>query len=159
MKCTACDKPKMKHEVVPHSVEVAGRSFVGDLPGLVCGECGESIVEGEALERFDLLVARELARAGELSGETFRFMRRVLGLSGQAVAAELGTTPETISRWEREQDGRGPDRFAWLVVAEMVRDELEGGEETRKLLRAVRERPGLAKTVHLDIATGTHAAE
>jgi YgiT-type zinc finger domain-containing protein len=148
-RCIMCGKGAMRSGSVEHTETIAGRAFAAELPAHVCSECNEALVSQEALEVFGLLAAKTLADSGEATGETFRAMRVALGLNGRAVADELGVPPETISRWERNE--RPVDRFAWLVLAAIVRDEVEGTGQTRERLRALRDPPKLAKTVHLDV--------
>jgi YgiT-type zinc finger domain-containing protein len=148
-KCVTCGKGTMRSGSVEHAETIAGRKFAAELPAFVCPECNEALVNQDALELFGLLAAKTLAGSGEATGETFRAMRVALGMNGRAVADELGVPPETISRWERNE--RPVDRFAWLVLAAIVRDEVEGTGQTRERLRALRDPPKLAKTVHLDV--------
>jgi DNA-binding transcriptional regulator YiaG len=134
-------------------VSVGAHVFKGDLDAQCCAACGETLVDQATLEQFELRIAYLLARAGEVTGESFRFMRKTLGLSGRAIGEELGVPAETISRWERgeEHGGRPVDRFAWLALASLVEDKIAGRTAARSLLRAMRERPGLAKTVRVDM--------
>ncbi len=154
-RCVMCGKGAMRSGSVEHIATIAGRAFAAELPAFVCSECNEALVGQDALEMFGLLAARTLADSGEATGETFRAMRVALGLNGRAVAEELGVPPETISRWERNE--RPVDRFAWLVLAAIVRDEVEGTEQTRAGLRALRDPPRLAKTVRLDVTEAKRA--
>src|SRR5262245_38550413 len=50
--------------------------------------------------------------------EKFDFLRKQLGLSGIELAAHLGTTPESVSRWEHGRTPMGvtPDRLLRLMV-------------------------------------------
>jgi putative zinc finger/helix-turn-helix YgiT family protein len=155
-RCVTCGKGMMQAGTVPHHEKIAGRVFAADLPALVCKECNEALVDQDALEAFGELAAATIADSGDVSSETFRAMRVALGLNGRAVAAELGVPPETISRWERGD--RDVDRFAWLVLAAMAREAVEGVHEMRDRLRAVREPPKLAKTVQLEVPKRRRAA-
>ncbi len=100
------------------------------------------------MARFELRVAKELARAGVSSGEAFRFMRRSLALRAIDLAELLDVAPETVSRWETEK--RAVHRGAYAIVASLVRERLDGREETLAALRALRRPRQLGETVDLD---------
>ncbi|MBX3185815.1 MAG: hypothetical protein KF819_02325 [Labilithrix sp.] len=61
-------------------------------------------------------------------------MHGFLQLKGTELAAMLGVAPETLSRWESEAMPLNP--LAWVTVAAMVLDKLEGRAVTTKQLRA-----------------------
>jgi transcriptional regulator with XRE-family HTH domain len=146
----------MRGGTVMHHEKIAGRVFAAELPAQICSECNEALVGQDALEAFGHLAAKTLADSGEVTGETFRAMRIALGMNGRAVADELGVPPETISRWERGD--RPVDRFAWLVLAAIVRDAVDGTDQTRAQLRALRDPPKVAKTIRLDVHGPKRAA-
>lgn len=148
-RCVQCRAEALEQTTTEHTVEAAGRTFTATVPTLRCGACGETYTADADLERVELAAAKALADSGEVTGETFRAMRYALGMNAKALAELLDVAPETISRWERGE--READRFAWLTVAALVADALEGRTTTRDRLRALRERPGLAKSVHLDV--------
>jgi DNA-binding transcriptional regulator YiaG len=141
----------MRAGTVMHKAIIAGRTFAAELPARVCKACNESLVDQDTLEVFGLLAGKTLADAGEITGPAFRAMRVALGLSGRAVAEELGVPPETISRWENGE--RPVDRFAWLVLAAIVTDQVDDKNDTRAQLRALRSPKRLAKTVRLKITS------
>ena len=150
-KCIQCGHLGLKRATEEHSIDVAGRTFTADLPILRCPECGETYTDALAMNRAELEAARRLANVGEATGETFRFMRHALGLTAVTLGVELGVAAETISRWERGE--RDVDRLAWMTLAAMVTDRLENETTTADRLRAMRERPRLAKAVRLDIVS------
>ena len=148
-KCANCGGKRFQGFDEAHTVEVAGRRFAGKARAWRCLSCGEVYVEGAGLARVELEAARELADAGIVSGETFRFMRHALGMTARDVGAELVVAHETISRWENEE--RPLDRLAWATLAAMVREELgENPGRTREQLRVMRKPKRLAKTVRLE---------
>src|SRR5262245_51033303 len=99
-KCPSCSKPTLRTGKHTHVVRAAGVQFRAALPALVCGSCDEAVVEDAAVERFELLAARELARMGIANGDAFRFMRKALGMTAAELARVLAVTPESVSRWE-----------------------------------------------------------
>ncbi len=61
----------------------------------------ETYLDWKVLAKLDLAAAQWLADAGARSPETFRFMRKTLGLRAADLAELLDVAPETVSRWER----------------------------------------------------------
>lgn len=109
------------------------------LPAQRCTKCKEVYFHGPVIERFDLEVARRLAELGAGTGRAFQFMRKTAGIRAVDLAALLGVTGETISRWER---GKVPvDRAAFVLLGSIVLDRLSGRSTTVDRLRAVGDRP------------------
>ena len=147
--CVECKGKKFAETTESDTVTVAGQAFSADVPAVRCTKCGAVYVDGPSLGAFELEVARTLADAGVATGETFRYMRRVLGYTAAALGEAIGVAPETISRWERGD--RPVDRMAWVGLASMVADRIEGRTVTLDRLRALREPPKLAKTMRLSL--------
>lgn len=133
--CVSCNSDKLQESTVDERLSVGDVTFVASLPALVCDECGESYVAGPDLDRFYLAMAQWLAARGHRSPETFRFVRKALGMRAADLAKLIDVTPETISRWE---NGHGAiDLGAFALLGELVEDRLEGREATLKRLRAL----------------------
>jgi DNA-binding transcriptional regulator YiaG len=81
---------------------------------------------------FERAIAAELARHGPVNDETFRWLRRAAGVERNELASILGVTPETLAGWESER--RSVERAAWLVVAALVLDGVEGPRALRPRL-------------------------
>jgi putative zinc finger/helix-turn-helix YgiT family protein len=145
-RCLAC-KGRLQKRLVEETLEVGGHRFVASLPGRVCADCGESYLDAKTLERFELTVAVYLALAGETTGEVFKFIRKAVGMKATELADLLEVAPETISRWET--DGRAVDRGAFVLIADMAREALEGRAGTLDMLKSQRAPRRLAKTVRL----------
>jgi len=109
------------------------RAVVERVPAMVCRGCGEAIVAGEDLGRAELIASRKVIDAGVRSGALLSSTRRSLGLLATELAAMLGVTAETISRWEN--DKVAPEPAIWNVVADLVDDRLEGRTRTQDRLR------------------------
>lgn len=60
-----------------------------------------------------------IGKRQRLLSSEIRFLRKQLGLSGIGLAMHLGTTPESVSRWEhgRTRMGTTADRLLRLMVA------------------------------------------
>ena len=97
------------------------------LPGVVlgnvevrhCPKCGEQeTVIPRILDLHRKLAEAVVLKAGRLTGAEIRFLRKILGWSGQDFARHAGVKPETVSRWE---NGHAPmagtaERFLRLAV-------------------------------------------
>jgi putative zinc finger/helix-turn-helix YgiT family protein len=150
MKCAQCGNAKFRRATEKHYVNVAKTRFVADLPVTVCRKCGESYMEHKILSDFERRVARHLAENGPATGETFRFMRKAIGLPALEVAKLLGTTPETVSRWE--SGTHRPDAGTWTTLGSLVLDELGGRSDVRKRLQALKAKwPARPKPVHVTL--------
>ncbi len=148
-RCERCKTGKLEKTVAPDSVEVGKHVFTAKVPGLKCRQCGEIYFDGPSLERFELRVAVELARAGESSGDVMRFMRKTAGLRAMELAELLGVTPETVSRWET---GKQPvEHRAMAVVGALVAERLEGKTSTLDNLKALRRPRKLAREIELTL--------
>jgi putative zinc finger/helix-turn-helix YgiT family protein len=148
MKCASCGSAAVERRSEDHVIRFDGRRFTGRVTAEVCRTCGESLVALDELARVELETARTLGDAGLVSSKSFRFMRHALGLTARELALDFSVAPETISRWENEE--RPLDRLAWVTLAAMVRDRLEGSERTRDQLSAARAPTRLARTIRLD---------
>lgn len=145
MRCYKCKTGKMMPVDVPEQVEVAGHKFTGKVAGRKCAECGELLLDGPALERFELLAAAKLAEAGEANGAAFKFMRKAAGLRGVDLAALLDVAGETVSRWET---GALPvERRALALLGAIVTDAAAGSTATLDRLRALQSPAKLPKVV------------
>lgn len=120
------------------------RAVVEDVPALVCRGCGEAVVAGEDLGRAELIAAGRLIETGARSGALLSWTRRSLGLLATDLAALLGVTAETVSRWEN--DRVEPEPAVWNVVADLVDDRIQGRTRTQDRLRtaALSKRPSKA---------------
>jgi putative zinc finger/helix-turn-helix YgiT family protein len=134
-RCAECGGLALSPAEVTEERTVAGRTFTATMPATRCGTCEATYVSGPVLERFELLIARELAAVGERSGEGLRWMRKALGFKANELAALLGVTGESVSRWETGKHPAPPDVIATLAA--MADDRLEGRSTTLERLRAL----------------------
>jgi transcriptional regulator with XRE-family HTH domain len=146
---TSC-RPKRKKMNLTKGTTAVERSFpsrggkvravVENVPALVCRGCREAVVAGEDLARAELIAASRLIDAGARSGALLSWTRRALGLLATDLAALLGITAETVSRWEN--DRVEPEPAVWNVVADLVADRLEGRTRTLGDIRGRVGKPG-----------------
>ena len=121
-KCGAEATTKQARHSFRRTVE--GFTFTAEVDVEACAECGDVVVPVPLLLAFDRALACDLARRGPVTGATLRLIRRAASLEPADLAVILGTTVETIASWEA---GRRPvDHAAWLVVAAIALDALDG---------------------------------
>ena len=133
-KCANCGS-QLERTTTTRVQQIAKRKFSTDVAARVCTACAAVYVDADALERADLDVACALAERGPASGETFRFMRKALGMRASDLAELLGVTPETVSRWENEQ--RPVDGATWITLGSLVLEEAHKVPATLERLRAI----------------------
>jgi DNA-binding transcriptional regulator YiaG len=115
------------------TLEVSGIRFAGELAAKLCDACNEALLSAAELERFELAVAERLAALGVRTGESFKFMRKALGLRAVDLAALLDVASETVSHWETGK----PEARAFALLGSMVMDRLAGSERTVDSLRVL----------------------
>jgi putative transcriptional regulator len=116
-----------------------------------CSECGEYEVAIPRIEELHRLMARTvIAKRSRLTPQEIRFLRKLLGWSGADFANAMGTTPETISRWENGAAAMGvqADRLLRLLVAHLKPIDDYGEDQLRNaaLTKARPVRMGLKAT-------------
>jgi putative zinc finger/helix-turn-helix YgiT family protein len=150
-KCPNCDKGTLRATEQTLHDEVNGHVFTANVIGEVCGTCGEVLIDGRDIERFELGVVGALLDAGDDSPEVFRLARKTLGLTATDLAGMLRVTAETISRWENGK--HSIDSMALAILALLVRDAANGSTATQEALRARTLAKPLGKSVALKIAS------
>lgn len=120
VKCTDCGNPMV--------VRRENRRYdSGGLPQVVlqgvearrCPACGAQELVIPRIEELHRVIARALIhKPARLAGSEIRFLRKYLGLSSTDLARRMGTTRETVSRWEGGATPIGPlaDRLLRLLV-------------------------------------------
>ncbi len=146
-RCFNCKSTELVAAEHEDRIEVAGHKFTRSIPALRCARCGEETMKGADIEAFELEVAAELARHGELPADAFRFARRTLGMRAVDLAELLDVTAETVSRWENGK--QAIDRRAAALLSSMVLDREEGRTSTLDRLKALKEPSPLPKLVRL----------
>ena len=147
-RCIKC-KGRLVRGTREESHRLADRRFVTEVPAMCCTSCSEVYVDSASLERVELAVASHVAKQGPATGETFRFMRKALGLRGSELGVLLDVTAETISRWENGQ--RNVHRTAWVALGSMVLEKLQGSTSTLDRLHMLRSSENAPHVVRLAV--------
>lgn len=139
----------MKEAREEYSLSVAGHTFVARrMRVMKCSRCKEVTYPLATLMRIDLLIAAQLARAGENSGEAMRFMRKAVGVKAMDLAALMDMSPEHLSRLE---NGKKPvDARIMALLGSMALDALEGRSTAMQALNAQQHPKKLGKSVPLE---------
>ena len=146
-RCYNCKDKKLVVTSVELDRKIGRRTFKTKVAATRCASCGEETYAGNELAAFDLSVAGELARHGEISPEAFGFMRRALGMRALELAELMDVTNETISRWEHGKQSL--DHRAVALLASIVLDRLEGRTTTLDRMKALLKPEPLPRLVHL----------
>jgi DNA-binding transcriptional regulator YiaG len=126
---------------------IDGRTYTGTVPATRCNKCGEELISGPGLVLFDTALTVQLARAGDIGPQGFRWLRGRARLEGQAFAALLDVSPGTVSRWE---NGKKPlERRAVALVAALALEAAGEPSSTRELLGLLASGRKLPKRIHL----------
>ncbi len=99
--CPICEKDR---QVTPRSSReeytVRGEKISLDVPRLICGQCGEAMIDDAFGDPVLKVYAEYRRRHGLLTPEQIRGVREKYSLSQDAFATLLGTSPATFARYE-----------------------------------------------------------
>ena len=114
--CTSCGGKIVVIKNKPYHYDECGLDVV--LYGITqfkCEHCGEMQVSIPRMEDLHRVIGGSLCvkRKGLLTANEIKFLRKDLHLKSKDLAAVLGVTPETVSRWENDQAsvGESQDRL------------------------------------------------
>jgi DNA-binding transcriptional regulator YiaG len=108
------------------------------------------------LEGLHQALARALVKKeARLGGDEIRFLRKVLGWSGADFSEHMGTSAETVSRWETGATPIGPQADRLLRLMVMTRDPVSDYEKLDLLKTVARAQPA---KVRLIAKAGTHGS-
>jgi DNA-binding XRE family transcriptional regulator len=154
-RCGSCGGRELREGTDVLSVPLGRSGVVARVaaPARRCVACGDVHVDEVVLARVRLSVGCALADRGVHSGDALRHMRKALGLRAADLARLLDVTPETVSHWETGKVL--PARAAFVAVAAMVEDALDGRTTTRDRLAALAERPSVPRALEVKLRTPT----
>jgi putative zinc finger/helix-turn-helix YgiT family protein len=122
-RCVACGgSTKTKREKQYRYAECGLANVILDnvVEVATCSACGETYTGIPAIEGLHRAIASALIRKKRrLAAAEIKFLRKSLGWSGADFARRMGTTPETVSRWENGKAPMGAqaDRLLRMLVA------------------------------------------
>jgi putative zinc finger/helix-turn-helix YgiT family protein len=119
--CEVCGA-EMKTRRENYRYDASGLPYVTlkDVEVRRCPGCGETEVAIQAIEALHRAIAGAVIRKRtRLAPAEIRFLRKYLGWSGADFARHMGTSAETVSRWEHGSKpmGSAADRLLRLMVA------------------------------------------
>jgi putative zinc finger/helix-turn-helix YgiT family protein len=97
MQCPTCKKDMLR----PWKGMITRMRLDFEATGRQCGSCGETILEGDEVQRQEREIATVLVARGVRTTAEFKFVRKMAGFRANEIAELLGVRPETVSRWER----------------------------------------------------------
>jgi DNA-binding transcriptional regulator YiaG len=143
MTCLECGGPmRTRREIVPFDKPIG-------LPGVRlstfverCPKCQAFEVLLPNLEGLHQAIARALvSKPARLAGAEVRFLRKVLGWSGADFAEHMGTSAETVSRWETGVAPIGPQADRLLRLMVLTRDPVADYRKLDLLKTVARAKP------------------
>jgi putative zinc finger/helix-turn-helix YgiT family protein len=144
--CKACDRYPSGETTIEVTRTFEGHVFKANLDAQRCLKCRKKFLKPGADKDFDRRMALRLTQCWPPRPTALRLIREVIGLPAKELAALLGITPETVSRWEH---GRlTPGRQTLAVLAELV--ESPKRSQARRTLDALRYPRPLPPLILLD---------
>jgi putative zinc finger/helix-turn-helix YgiT family protein len=120
MKCLSCGaEMKTKRENVLYKDSGLPHVTLRNIEVSRCPQCGEEEIAIPKIEALHKAIAQALiTKPYRLDAAEIRYLRKYLGWSGADFAEHMGTTRETVSRWENGTVQIGPqaDRLLRLMV-------------------------------------------
>ena len=137
-------------------IEITPEVF--SVPAEKCGACGQIAIQGHDMKLFELRVAIELAKAGPRAAESFKFLRKAVGLEPAGLAELLDLPEEFVGYWEK---GEWPvDPRAHAVLCSLVLAKFEQKPSSLDCLAVLREPRKLARKVRVTLIDALgHAAK
>jgi DNA-binding transcriptional regulator YiaG len=131
------------------TLDVCGHSFTAELPAERCASCGQVVIQGHDVRRFELRVAVEIAKAGLRTAESFKYLRKSIGLELEGLAELLDVPPEYVTYWEDESWPVDPRAHA--VLCSLVLAKLEQRPASLDPLRVLRQPRKMTQKVRLHL--------
>jgi transcriptional regulator with XRE-family HTH domain len=97
--CPVCGADKVTVRTIPRALGTT--SIVAMVDEVTCRACGEVAEAWHRMsEAFDLATKALIAKPRLLAAGEVTYLRKRLGWKGNELAARLGVTPSSVSRWE-----------------------------------------------------------
>jgi DNA-binding transcriptional regulator YiaG len=147
--CSRCAREKLVPIHIDDTLDVCGHSFTAQLPAEKCESCGQVVIQGHDVRLFELRVAVEIAKAGLRTGDSFKYLRKAVGMDAGNMSELLDVPVEYIGYWE---SGSWPvDPRAHAVVCSLVLGKFEHRPATLDCLGVLRQPRKLTQKVRLHL--------
>jgi DNA-binding transcriptional regulator YiaG len=147
--CSRCNREKLVSIQLDDTLEVCGHSFTAQLPAEKCDSCGQVVIQGHDVRLFELRVAVEIAKSGMRTGESFKYLRKAVGMEAANLAELLDVPVEYIGYWE---GGSWPvDPRAQAVLCSFVMGKFDHRPAALDCLGVLRKPRKLAQKVRLHL--------
>jgi DNA-binding transcriptional regulator YiaG len=147
--CARCDSDRIVAITMDDDIDACGHTFTAQIPAEKCQSCGQIVVQGDDIKRFERRVAVELAKAGTRDREAFKFLRKAMQIEPRDLAYILDVPEEFIGYWE---SGSWPvDPRAHAVLRSLVLARLEQRPHALDCLAVLREPRRLGRKVRLHL--------
>jgi len=147
--CSRCDREKIVPIQLDDTLDVCGHSFTAQLPAERCDCCGQVVIQGHDVRMFELRVAVEIAKAGLRTAESFKYLRKAVGLEREGLGELLDVPVEYVGYWEDESWPVDPRAHA--VLCSLVLAKLEHRPASLDPLRVLRQPRKLSRKVRLHL--------
>ncbi|MGH9639209.1 MAG: hypothetical protein ACRD3Y_04055 [Bryobacteraceae bacterium] len=156
-KCGSCGKRSKVRKGNFRYDEIGAPILLKNLQISECTACG--MREPILRDKKRLMDAIAFAVAGQpwkLRGSDVRFLRKYLGMTGLAFGKLVQVEPETLSRWENDQQdiGKNTDRLVRFVVLGKSPELRKNIEEFMNKYRELTDRDA-PKSAHIEIDPAT----
>jgi putative transcriptional regulator len=157
MTCLECGSTmRTRRERVPFDKPIGLPGVQLDTFVLRCPKCHAFKVILPNIEGLHQVIARAVvAKKARLAGVEIRFLRKVLGWSGADFAEHMGTTVETVSRWENGSTPIGPQADRLLRLMVLTRDPVVDYHKLDLLKTVARAKPA---AVRMTVRAGASGA-
>lgn len=149
-KCTNCGE-RVKRGMVNKTMTLEGVTVSADIPSWTCPKCSEVYYAGATAANFELVAAAMFGSLGIATGPVFRYMRKALGMRAADLAGMLGTTPETISRWENNK--HEVDRPTMVLLTSLAMAKLGQPFDVAELLKQYQHPNRPIEPIHVKLAS------
>ncbi|MGH9739577.1 MAG: hypothetical protein ACRD4X_13485 [Candidatus Acidiferrales bacterium] len=156
-KCGSCGKKSKVRKGNFRYDEIGAPILLKNLLISECTACGmrEPILRDKK-RLMDAIAFAVASQPWKLRGSDVRFLRKYLGMTGLAFGKLVQVEPETLSRWENDQQdiGKNTDRLVRFVVLGKSPELRKNIEEFMNKYRELTDRDA-PKSAHIEIDPAT----
>ena len=128
MKCFSCNK-KMVSKVESYHYTECGLDNVHIKTDVYrCDKCKEIIADIPKMDQLnDVVGIAVVSKDGLLNGEEIKFLRKQVHLKATELAAIIGVTKQTVSRWENNKEtiSKYNDRLIRMTFIQLIQEKCD----------------------------------